>query len=124
MEQEFLVAVYGSLRQGMGNHRLLEHGEATKLSTEHISGFLMYSMGGFPYIRPATTEDLIVVEVYKVDASTMRSLDRLEGYPSFYDRKLVPTSKGEAWVYFIDEEPRGREPVVSGDWVKFRRGEF
>jgi gamma-glutamylcyclotransferase (GGCT)/AIG2-like uncharacterized protein YtfP len=124
MEQDFLVAVYGSLRQGMGNHPLLSRGEATKLSTERVGGFLMYSMGGFPYIRPAPQLNDIVIEVYKVDASTMRRLDQLEGYPSFYNRKLIDTTKGQAWIYFIDEEPGGREPVHSGDWVKFRRGEI
>lgn len=123
MVQEFLVAVYGSLRQGMGNHRLLQDGEAAFLGTERVSGFQMYSMGGFPFITPAEGE--IRIELYKVDRDTMLRLDRLEGYPSFYDRKLIQTSKGQAWIYFIvGKNLSNYEPVASGDWVLFRRGEM
>jgi gamma-glutamylcyclotransferase (GGCT)/AIG2-like uncharacterized protein YtfP len=123
MEQEFLVAVYGSLRKGMGNHGLLQSDEVTFLGTERVSGFDMYSMGGFPFITPAQGE--IRIELYKVGHATMLRLDRLEGYPSFYDRKLIQTSKGQAWIYFIvGKNLSNYEKVQSGDWVLFRRGEM
>ena len=125
MEQDFLVAVYGSLRKGMGNHPLLERGDATFLSAERITGWDMYSMGGFPFISPATEQSEIKIEVYKVNHTTMLRLDQLEGYPSFYDRKLVHTTKGLAWIYFIQGNNLSKyPPVASGDWVLFRRGEM
>lgn len=116
MIQEVLVAVYGSLRRGMGNHRVLERNDAQLLSTERITGFDMYSLGAYPFICTGSGE--ITIEVYAVPITGMVDLDRLEGYPSFYDRKLVDTSKGKAWIYFIDNRT-GRVPVTSGDWVAF-----
>lgn len=120
MIQEVLVAVYGSLRKGMGNHLLIQREEGTLLSTERVSGWEMYSYGGFPFIRPADNpSDEITIEVYAMPVTAMRALDRLEGYPSFYDRKLVQTSKGQAWIYFIDQPSNGR-PVADGDWVAYK----
>lgn len=119
MIQEVLVAVYGSLRKGMGNHGLLDRNDAQLLSTEVISGFEMYSLGGFPYIKPASEGD-ITIEVYAVPITAMKALDMLEGYPSFYNRKLVDTTKGQAWIYYIDDYGTGYGRVTSGDWVQYR----
>lgn len=112
-----LVAVYGSLRKGLHNHSLLEN--AKLLSTETTGNFRMYSMGGFPYIRPVESPYDITIEVYSVDDHEFANLDRLEGYPSFYDRKQIPTTQGNAWIYFIDEPPGGREEVTTGDWKQY-----
>lgn len=116
------VAVYGSLRQGMGNHRLLENSKF--LGKDKLDGFIMYSLGGFPCIRTVFPEgNTITVEVYEVDDATFERLDRLEGYPSFYDRKKVGTQYGEAWIYTIERE-KSRPVVESGDWVLFRTGVY
>lgn len=124
MIQEVLVAVYGSLRKGMGNHRLIEREEGTLLSTERIKGWEMYSYGGFPFIRPAENpEDEITIEVYAMPVTAMQPLDRLEGYPSFYDRKLVDTSKGKAWIYFIDQKGNDAR-VTNGDWVDYKGRQY
>lgn len=115
-----LVAVYGSLRKTLGNHRLLE--DAQFIGTDRISGFRMYSYGAFPYIRPSDQTDYtILIEVYDVTDEEFARLDRLEGYPSFYNRKQVPTQFGDAWIYFIDEDSQSPE-VTSGDWLEYYQG--
>ena len=114
------VAVYGSLRKGLRNHTLLE--QATYIGDSEVQGFKMYSMGGFPFCTEvqATASDIVQVEVYEVDQLQFRSLDRLEGYPSFYNRKLVVTSYGLAWMYYINDNDVERYPFVeSGDWKAF-----
>lgn len=112
-----LVAVYGSLRKGKGNHVIL--GDSTYLGTERIKGFDMFSLGAYPYVMPES-DNSIVVEVYEVDSdSTGKSLDRLEGYPSYYDRKLIQTTHGEAWIYFINEYIDGTPFVDGGDWILY-----
>ena len=111
------VAVYGSLRKSLGNHRLLE--QAKFLGTDEIPNFIMYSLGGFPYIRPTPTDSTIHIEVYSVTDEEFARLDRLEGYPNFYDRKQVDTAYGKAWIYFIDKPPAGNPEVTSGDWLKY-----
>lgn len=125
-DQPILVAVYGSLRKGMGNHRLLDNNDSVHLSTERISGFEMYQYGGsyFPFIRHGDGE--ITIEVYAVSSMVMRRLDMLEGYDEnnkyggFYNRELVQTSKGQAYIYFIDQDPGRNVRVQHGDWVQFK----
>lgn len=117
------VAVYGSLRKGLHNHGLLS--QATLLGTERVKGFGMYSLGSFPFVSTTgdVTDKEITVEVYEVTPAEFRRLDMLEGYPSFYDRMMIETSHGPAWIYFIDGKdqytPSRHEPVPDGDWFKF-----
>jgi gamma-glutamylcyclotransferase (GGCT)/AIG2-like uncharacterized protein YtfP len=100
-----LVAVYGSLKAGFGNHRLLSESElAFKGMT--TPEFRMLDLGSYPGIVEG--EFQVDVEVYEVDEETFSRLDRLEGYPSFYDRKKVEVTdyddldkKQEAWIYFL-----------------------
>lgn len=121
MERNNIVAVYGTLRKGQGNHRRLEHGNAKFLGKCKIGNFGMVSLGGFPAVYSTEEPDkLITIEVYEVDDATMRSLDQLEGFPNFYNRKQVPTPLGTAWIYFIDSYATRDTPrVPDGDWVNF-----
>jgi len=116
------VAVYGSLRQGMFNHSLLE--TSKKLGNDKLEVFIMYSLGAVPCVRSVFPEgNWITVEVYEVDDTTFERLDRLEGYPTFYDRKLVRTKYGDAWIYTIERE-KVRPVVEGGDWVLFKTGVY
>jgi len=111
------VAVYGTLRKGHGNHRLLESSEF--LGEEKLPGHGMVSLGGFPAVYTSENDKKsVVVEVFKVDGeSTKKRLDMLEGYPSFYDRKLVKTSHGDAWMYVIESyNEKSERQVEGGDW--------
>ena len=63
-----------------------------------------------------------------VDDDAFRSMDRLEGYPSFYRREqrqihLVGGGSVLAWVYVMNRLPEGAKIIESGDWRKYRRGE-
>lgn len=119
------IAVYGSLRKGMGNHRIIEN--ANLLSSETMTlPFEMIDMGSFPGLIRSEEMNDIKIEVYEVDDATYKRVERLEGYPSFYDRELIETSAGPAGVYFLDRD-QGREynryPRVNKaenvyDWVK------
>ena len=112
-----LVAVYGTLRQGLGNHGRLVGAEL--LSTEQIEGFGMKDMG-FPAIYDKKGGE-ITIEVYRtISDDQRRGLDALEGYRdggTFYDRKLVDTSQGKAWIYFMSEEGVSHlDPIKDGDY--------
>lgn len=120
-----LVAVYGSLREGLGNHRCLGIPNEDHVRQEDgiiSEGFRMVSLGGFPGLLQTTDPTDIVVEVYEVKTpGAARRLDALEGYPSFYDRKIVTLQDGrEAWVYFLDNKYDNHPRVVGGDWVKYK----
>ena len=116
-QKNTLVAVYGSLRSGQPNHRLLTQYET--LSTERsVPEFTMISLGGFPGLIAGRSA--VVLELYEVDSDTMQQLDWLEGYPDFYNRRIIDTSRGDAWVYFLADPDlhryRNQEVVESGDW--------
>lgn len=121
-----LCAVYGSLRAGLGNHRVIEN--APRLSDGVISNqFRMVGLGGFPGLLKAGNDSTsIVVEVYEVNSVPQaNSLDSLEGYPNFYNREIVLLDDGrECWVYFLeDSRYQSSKPVDSGDWYLECRGE-
>lgn len=130
-----LAAVYGSLRKGLGNHRVIE--DAPFVGEDVIKewkkdgktgGFTMVSLGGYPAIF-LKGDTPIKIEVYEVNNhAQMARLDMLEGYspdPSrrYYNRTTVETKYGPAIIYFLDEEKYGHyknDPVVKdGDWTEY-----
>lgn len=83
------VFVYGSLKQGFHNHIWMEEIGAKyigKCSTEKI--FDMISMyDSYPGL--INGEYGINGELYEIDSMDIYHLDRLEGYPNYYDRKVI-----------------------------------
>jgi gamma-glutamylcyclotransferase (GGCT)/AIG2-like uncharacterized protein YtfP len=116
-----LVAVYGTLRAGFGNNaRCLKTSE--HLTTETVKGLGMVSLSAFPAVYTSKDPDKeITIEVWRTPSDAVnQGLDSLEGYPGFYHRKLIDTSQGKAWIYFIDtytdESPN---QVENGDWKEY-----
>lgn len=111
------VCVYGSLREGLHNHALLHTAEfIDEYWTE--AEFKMVSLGGFPALVPDSAGIQIKVELYEVDDNTFARLDSLEGYPSFYDRKIINLGDHEAWIYY-QHEYSSDTIVDSGDWKEY-----
>ena len=119
--KKHLVAVYGSLLSGLGNHRVIQ-GENTELLGEFTSEpvYSLYSLGGFPGLKE-DGETAVKMEVYSVDDTVAKRVDSLEGYSpdrpaTFYDKKPIETPWGTASVYiYVDDIPKERL-VESGDW--------
>lgn len=122
-----LVFVYGSLKSGFHNHRLLDHGGVMALgAATTVKPYFMLSGRAFPFLidpaalgadHEACVADVIGRvrgELYAIDDETMADLDRLEGHPDFYKRELVPIAVNAlrggingadivAWVYFLQD---------------------
>jgi len=101
-----LVAVYGTLKQGRGNHdRHLS--KAAYIGDGVTDELYPMVVGGIPYLIDEPGKGhRVKVEVYQVDNATLRKLDGLEGHPGWYVRrklKIRLTAGGslEAWVYTI-----------------------
>lgn len=103
------VFVYGTLKSGYGNNRLLE---TAKKIGEFITtkSFVMQNCG-FPYAIDTDFSDCGFVpkpirgEVWEVDDEVFQNLDWLEGYPNHYNRQQVQI-EGEdssAWMYYVDD---------------------
>ena len=110
-----LVAVYGTLLKGQDNHRLIANSKL--LGNAIIHGFNMFNIGSFPGIKEG--DNHIEIEVYEVDNDTFKRLDILEGYPYLYDRKLIHTMYGDAWIYVYNGNINSREEISSGSWRQF-----
>ena len=129
-KEKLKVAVYGSLRRGMGNHRLLETSKL--LSTETIqANFRMVDMGSYPGLIESEEPNDIVIEVYEVTPDTYKRIERLESYPAFYDRKNVTTTEGEVGIYYLPRNSgwTSSDRLVNKtneafDWVKHYQEKF
>ncbi len=122
------VFVYGTLKQGYGNHRLLANSRF--VSFGHTKGqFKMYNTG-FPVVLAEPKEGRVVGEVYEIDPDrTLPGLDRLESNGHMYTRhetdvELLDGSVVSAWMY-VGEPGFWHDAVDKLDAVeKDFRGEF
>ena len=104
------VFVYGTLKSN-GHVRGLNKfpgavivGKATTLYPDYD----MIDLGSFPGVLLQGTSK-VVGEVWEVDEDTLKLLDQIEGYPTFYDRTVVHTTEGKAWMYYLDRDEYAEE---------------
>lgn len=113
------VFVYGSLRAGMYNHKVM--GKSEFVAEGYLPFFEMFQVSSFPAIVPG--HGCVKGEVYLVDDATLARLDRLEGHPRMYKRELVTVQAGDVlaqvWAYVWQRSVSGMVPVPAGDWVEF-----
>lgn len=118
MAKKIRVFVYGTLKKGFGNHRVLEG--AKDLGRATIKGnYTLVDLGWYPAVvnAPKAEEREIGGEVYEIDHDTLATCDMIEGHPSYYTRQKVMTSLGvTAWVYMLPESYAGRANVGSLFW--------
>jgi gamma-glutamylaminecyclotransferase len=125
-----LVFVYGTLKKGFGNHRLLTEatylGKAVTLRPMRMAGY------GVPFVWPSKAGRSVQGEVYDIGDTLndqqardcLRRLDRLESNGHVYDRKPhqvrmiegpdgikpLPRDQGEeheAWIYEAMDHVQG-----------------
>ena len=111
------VFVYGTLKRGFGNSVLLNEAEFVQEAVTSPE-FTMRSLGFFPGVQ-LVGETPISGEIYKVTDLELKRLDRLEGYPNFYNRKQIeiPGVDVRPWMYYLPEEEYLKNDVLpSGIW--------
>ncbi len=105
-----VVAVYGTLKQGHGNHdRFLR--DAHYLGSGTTADCYPLVINGLPYLLDDRDSGYNVeVELYSVSDSLLSRLDGLEGHPAWYRRRQIPIvldGTGElcdAWVYLMPDK--------------------
>jgi gamma-glutamylcyclotransferase (GGCT)/AIG2-like uncharacterized protein YtfP len=131
--------VYGTLRRGQGNHRVVE-ADLEAARDARLAGHVLYG-DGLPYIAacgdPASVVagDMLLVRGDRYEQA-LRALDRLEGYDpprrQMYVRTLVCAGfraedgtwrECDAWAYlggaWFRYDPR--LVIPGGDWAASRR---
>jgi gamma-glutamylaminecyclotransferase len=121
-----LVFVYGSLKKGFHNHRLLSSGQAKFLGDAQSIApeYAMLDLGSFPGLIEGTQR--VTGELYEVDDHTFHRLDSLEGHPHMYTRyeRRFRMEAGDrdalnAWVYIYNEGGYGfRSRLIECFWTK------
>jgi len=89
------VFVYGTLKKGFHNHRLLEGCEF--IGTRSVSGFTLIDLGAFPGMVASPGE--VTGEVYEIDDETLARLDQLESEGSFYKRVKINIDGDDVSTY-------------------------
>lgn len=136
------VFVYGSLRKGFGNHRLLANNSDFIMRTQTVKRYKAVSFGGFPavYKAPPLRDEVsefsplqmvailntyrpVVGEIYKVSDSCLEGpLDSLEGHPHWYRRERVQVMNfaEPVWMYIMRPSrdrslPHRKSPLLQLD---------
>jgi gamma-glutamylaminecyclotransferase len=110
--------VYGTLRQGKSRQAFLKDSKFLG-KKKTLPKYNMVSLRAFPGLLEEGDQK-IVGEVYEVNDDTLWVVDRIEGHPSFYERKPIEI-KGmkDVQAYFLPRDKYGAMPLVeSGDWLK------
>ena len=126
------IAVYGSLKKGFHNHRLIEASTFIKEAVVELP-YKMISLGGFPgLIQDEVKEDKVSelevlncnlnpihIEIYEVDDQTYKSVERLEGYPRFYDKHIFEFEGDQLEIYVLNENNKkynNCKLIEGGNW--------
>lgn len=123
MSNKSYYFVYGTLKKGHGNHRILEN---CKKVGDFVTKpeYTMIHLGGFPgVIKGGNTA--IKGELYEVeDKETELRLDRLEGYypggkHNLYDKETIKIDNKDAFIYIFNTDGRNLvnyKEIESGKW--------
>ncbi|QNI03851.1 gamma-glutamylcyclotransferase [Halomonas sp. SH5A2] len=114
-----LVAVYGTLKQGLNNAHWLS--TATRLGVDSCTALTLYDIGPYPGAKWQASHG-VSLEVYRVTASQLAHLDALEDHrheapeQGEYQRQLLATRFGQAWVYIYNPNVDERLMIAEGCW--------
>ncbi len=108
------VFVYGTLMRGQRNfHYLRESRFIGEFTTKNI--YSMYRFDDYPAVC-VNGRHAIQGEVFQIDDEQFTVLDALERYPDFYQRMVIDTDYGQAWMYIVSQELCRGRPRLQGIW--------
>lgn len=124
------IAVYGTLREGFGNHRVLGDCRENKVGLGWTVDQYEMTASGIPFVDQNTPTSRIRVEIYAVTDEQLPTVDQLEGYNpanhegSWYKRTPIQVEMDngetiEASIYFNND--KANTVVESGDFADYKR---
>ncbi|MDR7666154.1 gamma-glutamylcyclotransferase [Methanosarcina sp. Z-7115] len=123
--KEIIMALYGSLRDGLYNSRRFDlQNRSELLGTTTVRGYALYSLGPYPGIYPSEGFS-IVAEVRRFSGKQQleiaKSIDYMElfgGYHREYVDLEIDEQKIRGFIYVYDEKPE-TERIEHGDWTRY-----
>ncbi|KKG11688.1 hypothetical protein EO98_08200 [Methanosarcina sp. 2.H.T.1A.6] len=122
--EEIVMALYGSLRNGLYNSRRFDlQNRSEFLGTTKVSGYALYSLGPYPGIYPSEGCS-VVAEVRRFSGKQLeiaKSIDYMElfgGYHREYVDLEIENQKIRGFIYVYDEKPEA-EIIGHGDWTHY-----
>ncbi len=115
-----LLVVYGSLKRGLHNAHWMRG--CRFIGEDSLQSIVLYDLGPYPGARLDASEG-VTVEIYTVTEEQLRHIDVLEDYKAadpasgLYDRVLVSTRFGKAWVYIYNRAVDGFPAIRRGGWM-------
>ena len=122
---EMVMALYGSLRNGLYNSRRFDLPNKSEfLGTTRVNGYALYSLGPYPAVYPSENSS-VVVEVRRFSGKQQleiaKSIDYMElfgGYHREYVDLEMEQQKIKCFIYVYDEKPE-TEIIDHGDWIYY-----
>ncbi len=116
--------VYGTLKRGYGNNRILSQSKTAKFVEEGITEpkFSLYNLGFFPGVKNNGTTS-IHGEIWEVsDNETKQRLDMLEGYnknnpnEGLYNKQKIIVNNKEVNIYILNRDVNENNKITTGIW--------
>ena len=102
-----IMFVYGTLQSNKClNMARFPGARFLKQSRTVEQQFDMVDFGAFPGVVFGGASD-VQGELWEIDQPTLCQLDHIEGYPDFYNRRIVETQHGPALMYYLRRAPHG-----------------
>lgn len=128
IQTDSVVFVYGSLKRGESNHRLLAEAEFLgRGRTEPL--FALYCLGPWPaMIRTTESPTAVEGELYRIGDRLLEQLDHFEAVGELYERQSIKVANLDdggthmAWVYlYLPQVPAEVDPLSgrSTDWRRW-----
>lgn len=98
-----LVFVYGTLKDGYCNHRLLKDCSYVPAIAMKVD---LYAGHDYPFAKKG--DGIVFGELYEVDDNIIKKIDMLEGHPNYYRRELIDVfddkyNLKQAWIYLYPD---------------------
>lgn len=117
-----LIGVYGTLREGFGNHEYFLKGKKC-IGTTKVLGLRMYSLGWYPcVVFTGKDEDQTVMEIYDLDEEKDKHIIEGMNHMEFgagYVLKEITTELGKIKYYAFEDIPEDCDVIISGDWYRY-----
>ncbi|HEV3257174.1 MAG TPA: gamma-glutamylcyclotransferase family protein [Gemmataceae bacterium] len=83
------LSVYGTLKRGFRNHRLLERQQFIREAVT-LPRYRLFDRGAYPcLVEDAEAGVAVQGELWKIDTEILPLLDRLEGVPDLFIRREI-----------------------------------